>query len=1678
MGPCPVYAQDFYLPAPGVRVSLSPQYNPPILKGIKVHPDNPFKFDFILDQGDSKSMSSPNALVGDLKQESTKLIKYFLASLTIPEKDLWVNLSPYEKNRVVPESFGQTEMGRDLLAEDYMLKQITASLIYPEGEVGKKFWKRIYEEAQKKFGTTNIPVNTFNKVWIIPEKAVVYENAKAGTAYVVESKLKVMLEEDYLSLQKHSPSLVKEGVRGSSDDVNAVGSQIIREIVIPELTQEVNEGKNFTQLRQVYNSLILATWYKKKIKDSILEQVYAGKNKIAGVNIDDPKEKEKIYQQYLQAFKKGVYNYIKEDADPVTKQSVPRKYFSGGVNFFGDLTMLTTDDPAMLPLKISKNEIIETNLRPADMAMPVKTGKNEVMQTTDAQMRIDLRGADLTKEDATFIERIFRSTKLIEYTFKTVHQVSVKSNEIESVKLQLYSQEGDNRIVYKVDVLVFGQKYNFIMKITRFDDQAAMDHVVMTALTNQKLNRPDGFIAKMPDGRLITTGPYFPGINARSALSGEYTYRVLMSVAEESSRIWFALDKHFIYEPHGGQFVVDRGFYTFGATLVDRGHFRISSSLDTRLIADDPQDTLRVEAHADSADLDSWIVQMPDDHFIFTLMDHLLLEEGIRQGHRLNMYAIAEGIRSGLGAENARDFLRTIKASTYRQEDPLRKAFIQAAEFVFTLPAEIGPSVFTPFPLSLKGFNLLPSESAESRSLTLLALEQFDTNGEISLNDLILNLFREINDPELQEAVIKAIVHILLRGGKIIDEAKIEKIMKNQWYSFIPIPLSKIIDQILQVLLTEEYQVVKPGKAGRDKAMHAKDSAVRKRVKADINEGFFESAHMDYGLEKEYKKAGMEGYIFMDSGNSEAFFDAWYNEKTDVVFNSKGKYLLIPDQWFILGHALRKGASFHVLEFGNVSKVFIFEDEKPFTGIEPVDPAMSISRNRVTKEFEDAKAIGNNWISRPVDSDGRIVIGNYRFSIGRSSEGATFRLYKLKSDWEQGLRVFHIIEEKEERSGTFYPLLDEYRLTKIYRQADDHGSITVKRLGYKSKIIYIGIKYGNQQIILRPYGEDWENGCRIYLGEKQIGVYIAAKDMFSLLERQARTDDKGRFGYKKIRYSLGSVYANTDLVLKPYEDFNWEKGIRVFEGDVEIASYAFKKTGDSAQLAKHTSSADEAMNAAMPVSHHQYVEVMQNSDEYKSVYQSLIAAIAQSHRDYFSRFIDGAKTSSPLHNATMSIPIDEFPTMSGVYHQGLVKDEMGVYWIVKKREYVKLRNDFKNVGRRERFAYLLTRGKVNFVEIRYMTPQEAAGMPFITGSIYDYYLTRVVVPSKREQLFLEKDIAQAFSDLFVAYVLLRKFDQHLGNLAFLQGVPVSVDNDLIGPNQVIANDDSKNHKFNSRFILSSVYQTAMAVLSDQNVKDQLKRYELIRSVGEIAVVNYFKQLIRGYGLGWGFIRANMLDKELLKKSILRLKSINNIEHLALQAGYKGHDLEMMAGFIKRNQRNLGRDVNDLWGILTGEDGGFNSLDMITLPDGSEAPATKKQGRKIGKIGDNAQLALAEKTKSDGAMKTESDVIGMDFKDALDHAMNAHQRNTGGIDLTPANMNLQTKVMDSREQLRVSVNTTLRGNDMEGNGNGAEVGIKFHLDAAMLEQLRNAPGFVPVIISISPLTDLKAFLGAA
>jgi hypothetical protein len=93
--------------------------------------------------------------------------------------------------------------------------------------------------------------------------------------------------------------------------------------------------------------------------------------------------------------------------------------------------------------------------------------------------------------------------------------------------------------------------------------------------------------------------------------------------------------------------------------------------------------------------------------------------------------------------------------------------------------------------------------------------------------------------------------------------------------------------------------------------------------------------------------------------------------------------------------------------------------------------------------------------------------------------------------------------------------------------------------------------------------------------------------------------------------------------------------------------------------------------------------------------------------------------------------------------------------------------------------------------------------------------------------------------------------------------------------------------------------------------------------------------------------------------------------------------------------------------------------------------------------------LGEKYYLDSTGKPQAYLVA-DFAMGVEIKKNA-KSDFGGIDLTPANMNLQTQ-----------------------NSSGE---IKFHLDPAMLQQLQNAPGFVPIIINVQPLNNLQQFLGA-
>lgn len=295
------------LPEPTECIAVSNLHSEPMFLGMRIDPKNPMSFEFFID---SANASELEPAVTD------KLVKYFLAGLTVANEDLWVNLSPYEKDRILPDVLSKTELGKELLAQDYVLKQLSSSLTHPDTPLGQTYWDMENRNSKSENRNKSEIRNSFNKIWITPGKIKLFENNNG--VFITEANLKVKTEKDYLAASKNKVN------KNSADNS-------VQNILLPEIEEDVNHGKNFASLRQVYRSLILATWFKEKFRKSFF-RYYIEKNKINEVELKDPEVKDKIYNLYCEAFKKGVYNIIKsEKLSSNENKKVKRHYFSGGV---------------------------------------------------------------------------------------------------------------------------------------------------------------------------------------------------------------------------------------------------------------------------------------------------------------------------------------------------------------------------------------------------------------------------------------------------------------------------------------------------------------------------------------------------------------------------------------------------------------------------------------------------------------------------------------------------------------------------------------------------------------------------------------------------------------------------------------------------------------------------------------------------------------------------------------------------------------------------------------------------------------------------------------------------------------------------------------------------------------------------------------------------------------------------------------------------------------------------------------------------------------------------------------------------------------------------------------------------------------------------------------------------
>jgi tRNA(Arg) A34 adenosine deaminase TadA len=313
--------------APELTEAVSEKISPPCLKGLILDPVRPLDFHFVFDPG-----TEPLIRQERVSHQSRPLIDYFLTALAFADDDLWVNLNPREADRIMPDGLAHTQMGKVMLAQDYLLKQAASQLLNPKNIFGKSFWSHLASITRTGPKGSSAKKNDFlDKVWIVPDTVVVHE--QKDRVYIERCRLRVMMEEDYQVLRA-GPSDTDSSHEGSSsvrEGLKPGMKKIFRQRIRPELESLVNGSPMFAPLRQVYHSFILAAWYKRSIKHSILNQRFSDRGQIQGFARDGVGYKERIYENYLDKIRQGVFDVIQEEYDPDQREVIAKRYFSGGL---------------------------------------------------------------------------------------------------------------------------------------------------------------------------------------------------------------------------------------------------------------------------------------------------------------------------------------------------------------------------------------------------------------------------------------------------------------------------------------------------------------------------------------------------------------------------------------------------------------------------------------------------------------------------------------------------------------------------------------------------------------------------------------------------------------------------------------------------------------------------------------------------------------------------------------------------------------------------------------------------------------------------------------------------------------------------------------------------------------------------------------------------------------------------------------------------------------------------------------------------------------------------------------------------------------------------------------------------------------------------------------------------
>jgi TIR domain len=297
---------------------------PPLVGGISFPLDNPLQIGFSLLSDASLSMPTPDEQL----ELQTRLGRYLNTMLVLTGENLHADLSPLHEFCGLPELLRHTELGRDMLAQDVVLKHAIACHIHPSTLHGREFWA-----AADTFGAANAGAfESCFRVWIVPDDATVREKSENGRGHVTIEKLglKVMCEEDYNTLRQ----LRRGTIATDASRVGRRAFELFRKHIVPEIQNEVSVGPRFGLLRQILSVLVISKWVRESELGGFLKQaVFLDSNKPEKYGLSSVQDDVllSLKQVYLKMFKEGVWHYTLTHIDAESNVAEKRVYLAGGI---------------------------------------------------------------------------------------------------------------------------------------------------------------------------------------------------------------------------------------------------------------------------------------------------------------------------------------------------------------------------------------------------------------------------------------------------------------------------------------------------------------------------------------------------------------------------------------------------------------------------------------------------------------------------------------------------------------------------------------------------------------------------------------------------------------------------------------------------------------------------------------------------------------------------------------------------------------------------------------------------------------------------------------------------------------------------------------------------------------------------------------------------------------------------------------------------------------------------------------------------------------------------------------------------------------------------------------------------------------------------------------------------